>query len=166
MKRLAIGVAAALSLVLSTAACTSGDRSDGTTVDPDYTPGEVSTADYARALFDLTNVERAELGLSQLTWSDCLADAASPRAATASATEALEHEILISPCQDEGVTVENLSRLAGTPQTTIEAWMASPSHEANIVRPDLLELGITCVYPSDAVADAVTCSWLAQGPLA
>lgn len=134
------------------------------TPDPSYTPGATTPDEYAQQLFTLTNQHRQDEGLEPLEWSECLADTAAPRAQTASTTETLEHELLISPCQDEGVTVENLARLAATPAVTFDAWLASPGHAQNLNNPTLGEAGIACVYPSVQVADAVTCSWLAQGP--
>lgn len=89
---------------------------------------------FARDLFDLTNDERADAGLTELGWSDCVAAAAAPRAAVAASEQQLEHEVLVATCRHGAMAGENLSRNDYTPREVVDAWMGSPGHKANLLR--------------------------------
>jgi uncharacterized protein YkwD len=130
-------------------------------------------ATFARALFDASNEERAAAGLPELEWSDCLADAAVPRAANSLGTAPLTHEPLPSPCTPGVTAGENLSRTWRTAEAVVGLWMDSEAHRANILNPAFVSSGVACVaysYADPAVAvtgDApqggMVCSQLFEG---
>ena len=98
----------------------------------------------ARSAFDLMNQQRAAAGLSQLTWSDQLANCAAVRAQEASVTWAHTR-----PNGTDWYTVnsaimggENLARGYQTAQDAVNAWMASATHKDNILYPSFRVAGI------------------------
>lgn len=113
-------------------------------------PAELSTITEARIL-QLTNAERTHQGLSALTMNEQLNAAARQKA-----SDMLEHDYFahISP---QGVTPwfwmhkagyryqvagENLAIDFTEAEDVAAAWMASPTHRANIVHDDYTETGI------------------------
>ena len=102
-------------------------------------------AAFARDLFDAANAERTAAGLTALTWSDCLARAAAPRATAALGTSPLSHEPLPSPCTPGAPAGENLSRTWRTASEVVGLWMDSEAHKANILNPAFTHSGIACV---------------------
>ena len=101
--------------------------------------------DFALALFDAANAERSDAGLAELAWSECLADAAAPRAAASLGTAPLTHEPLPSPCTPGATAGENLSRTWRTASEVVELWMESEAHRANILNPAFTHSGISCI---------------------
>lgn len=114
---------------------------------------------YARALFDETNVVRADNALEPLIWDDCLAAEATERADAVKDDEILTHATLTAQCTDSELAGENLIRMDVEPDEAVDAWMNSPSHAANILTPGYHYLGIGCV----PAAEALACSWVAEG---
>ena len=91
----------------------------------------------------LANGARADAGLGKLSINSCAAKAARARAARALAKAHLEHEPL--PDCGTGWAGENLARHYGTPKDMHDAWMASPGHRENILRPEFTGIGVGCV---------------------
>ena len=130
-------------------------------------------ADFARALFDETNVVRASNELPALEWSDCLAEAAGPRAADSLGTASLSHEPLASPCTPGATAGENLSRTWRTAGAVVALWMDSEAHRDNILNPAFTHSGVACVAYShgDPATEAqpgdpqggMVCSQLLEG---
>ncbi|WP_159449271.1 CAP domain-containing protein [Demequina sp. NBRC 110051] len=114
---------------------------------------------YAQALFDETNVVRAENDLEPLVWDDCLASEATERADAVKDDEKLTHATLTAQCTDGELAGENLIRMDVEPDAAVAAWMDSPSHAANILTPGYHYLGVGCV----PAAEALACSWVAEG---
>lgn len=113
-------------------------------------PAELSTITTAR-IIQLTNQERTQAGLAELTVNEALS-----AAAVAKAQDILEHDYFahISPA---GVTpwfwINNAGysyRLAGEnlaidfveAEDAVAAWMASPSHRDNLLQPEYRETGV------------------------
>ena len=114
---------------------------------------------YARGLFDETNAVRVEYDLEPLVWNDCLASEATERADAVKDDEELTHAPLAAQCTDGDLAGENLIRMNVEPAAAVEAWMGSPSHEANILTAAYEEAGVGCV-PAPA---ALACSWVVEG---
>ncbi len=98
----------------------------------------------ATKALDLTNNQRTAAGLSVLTWSQGLADAAYVRATEITTT--FSHT---RPNGSDWWTVnsslmygENLAKLYNSPEDMVSAWMASPSHKANIMDGGYVTCGI------------------------
>ena len=102
-----------------------------------------ASASYASTLVGLANGARADAGLGKLAVSSCSAKAARARAARALAKESLQHEPL--PKCGNGWVGENLARHYGSPKAMHAAWMASPGHRENILRPEFTGIGVGCV---------------------
>ena len=112
--------------------------------------GIVSENSYARQVLDIVNRERAAVGLSALSWSDELANAANIRAK--------EMVILCEHTRPNGTSCftvfdecgikyrcagENIAWGQTTPEEVMEDWMNSPEHRANILKGDYGKLGVS-----------------------
>lgn len=110
----------------------------------------ISTSEVIR----LTNLERAKLGLSQLTLNQNLAAAAKAKGEDMLANDYWAH---VSPQGKEpwdffnnaGYSYryagENLARDFSNPSSAIDAWLASPSHRENMLSDKYKEIGIAVV---------------------
>ncbi len=104
----------------------------------------------ANAAFALVNQKRTAAGLGALSWSNALTSAAMVRAQ--------ELVTLFSHDRPNGTawyTVdssvmygENLAKLYYTGDSVVDAWMASPTHAANIMEAGFKSVGIA-VYQAD-----------------
>ena len=91
--------------------------------------------DACTAVFNLMNQQRAARGLSTLVWSDALTSAAQVRAN--------EITTLFSHTRPNGSAFwtvdsncmygENLAKGYSTADAAVAAWMASPTHKANVM---------------------------------
>lgn len=89
----------------------------------------------AKAAFDVVNAKRLEAGLNALTWDSGLEQASAVRAVEAS--QFFSHT---RPDGSDWWTVnsnlmygENLAKGYSTAESAVSAWMASPTHKANIL---------------------------------
>ncbi len=101
-----------------------------------------------------TNAKRQELGLSPLTYNVTLSQAAALKAQDMFANDYWAHN---SPegktpwtfIQQAGYTYtvagENLAKNFSTSQGVIDAWMASPTHRDNIIKPAYQDIGFAIV---------------------
>lgn len=101
-----------------------------------------------------TNAQRASLGLAPLTLNSELSAAAAAKAADMFAKNYWAHN---SPTGTTpwywitnagyGYTVagENLAKNFSDSQTVVNAWMASPTHRANMIKPSYQEVGFAVV---------------------
>ena len=96
------------------------------------------------------NEKRREYGLPDLIWDDELVQAASIRAAEASQmwSHTRPNGQQYNSVSD-AVMGENLAKNYPDAATTIEAWMNSESHRANILDKDLRTVGIAVVETDD-----------------
>ena len=119
------------------------DEDDGDADSGDY-------ADYAVSVLDLVNENRASYGLAPLTLASDLCDDADIRAE--------EIVSLFSHTRPDGSScftvidgsyrrvAENIAAGLATPEETVDQWMNSPGHRANILDPELRELGVGYCY--------------------
>lgn len=89
----------------------------------------------AKTAFDIVNAKRQEAGLSALSWNSGLEQASAVRAVEAS--ESFSHT---RPNGSDWWTVnsnlmygENLAKGYATAGSAVDAWLASPTHKANIM---------------------------------
>lgn len=124
---------------------------------PEATPDRAA----ARSILAHTNGIRADAGLTPLAYDAALARAAERHAREIAATDRLDHIGAGGTTPDaraeaQGyagwrVVAENLSSSAGPPDATaiVAAWMASETHRANILAPDLRDAGAACYVAGD-----------------
>ena len=105
-------------------------------------------------VIELTNLERTRAGFPILTENPQLSEAAREKAGDMFAFNYWAH---VSPTGKEpwaffkqvGYSYvyagENLARDFTTPENTVTAWMASPSHKENLLNPRYKEIGIAVV---------------------
>lgn len=118
--------------------------------------GSSSSAEGAamsRSALDLVNQQRAAAGLSALTWSNALESCAQVRA--------MECEQSFSHTRPNGTdwwTVndaimygENLAYNYSDASSVVSAWMASPTHKANIMNASYTTIGIAAYQTSSGV---------------
>lgn len=117
------------------------------------TPAQLATITSSRVV-QLTNQERVKAGLAPLTINSALTAAAQDKG-----NDMLEHDYFahISPSgvtpwfwiqkhgYDYSVAGENLAIDFTNVEDVVAAWMASPSHRENILRPDYTETGVAVV---------------------
>jgi uncharacterized protein YkwD len=111
----------------------------------------VQTASTERQVFDLTNQERAANGLQALTWSDDLANVARAHSKDMADNGFFDHNNLkgqspFDRMQEYGIryraAAENIAYGYTSPEAVVEGWMNSPGHRANILNPNLTQLGV------------------------
>ncbi len=110
----------------------------------------------------LTNLKRAEAGLSALTLNQTLSNAAYAKGVDMINNDYWAH---VSPNGTEPWAFfnslgykykfagENLARDFSNPNSAVDAWMASPSHKDNILNPKYKEIGIGVVEGDLAGSD-------------
>ena len=101
----------------------------------DSLSGSADSQAAAQAAFDIVNAKRQEAGLSALSWNSGLEQASAVRAVEAS--ESFSHT---RPNGSDWWTVnsnlmygENLAKGYATAGSAVDAWLASPTHKANIM---------------------------------
>ncbi len=107
----------------------------------------------------LVNIERKNAGLSQLQWHEQLVNAARYHAFDMANENYFDHDShdrlngsLKMVCEtfdrikkfytDGFACAENISAGRATAQATVEGWMNSPGHKANILNPDAKFMGV------------------------
>ena len=114
----------------------------------------VSSKDgYSTQALDLINQNRANAGLAPLTWNSAAAAAARTRA-----EEIVSKFSHTRPSGASGLTAlnesgasytragENIAAGQDTAGEAVNAWMNSPNHRANILKPEFTQTGIVCIY--------------------
>lgn len=128
---------------------TSGDN--GSTGDTVASPAYMD--DYASAVLEIVNAERAKEGLPALTMNAQAQAAAKVRAQEI--TGLFEHtrpngESCFTALAEAGVSYytagENIAAGQWSAESVMESWMNSPGHRANILTPEFTEIGIACYY--------------------
>lgn len=111
----------------------------------------------------LTNIKRSESGLSPVTFSQTLTDAAKEKGEHMLANDYWAHT---APDGTEPwffftkhgykyrYAGENLARDFTNPQSAVEAWMASPSHRDNMLSAKYQEIGVAVVEGDLAGSDS------------
>lgn len=135
----------------------------GASPDEEPTVTSLDPGSYATELVELTNETRVEEGLPELAVSACAREAGLQRAAALVDEVELTHASMapvIDACAPLTTAAENLVNSTAEPIEVVEAWLGSPGHRANIVDPDLTEIGIGCVPD----AEKMLCSQVFLGP--
>ena len=106
---------------------------------------------FGRRLLALTNLERARHGIAPLVWDSDLA-----RASLIHSTDMARNNF-VSHVGSNGLTpggrvrlesntmtrvAENIAGGTRTPERTVEAWMRSPGHRANILNEEFVYMGV------------------------
>lgn len=108
-------------------------------------------------LLSLVNQKRSENGLSPLSLSSELSTAATQKAtdmfsqnywAHISPTGATPWKFITDAGYNYLYAGENLAKSFATSEEVIEAWMKSPTHRGNILKPEYTDIGITVVNGS------------------
>jgi uncharacterized protein YkwD len=162
MSRKVGGVLIAVGVVLAALAVYLVLRPGPTTTEP-WSADGADPAAYAAELVVETNAARVDEGLTALTVSDCAAAEASGRAEDLAGGQELEHAPLtpvVEECPPATTAAENLARAAATPHDVVDAWLASPGHRANLLDPDLDQVGIGCLLDEGEML----CSQVFLGP--
>lgn len=126
----------------------------GSVQSAEMTEAEIARAAELRAIateaLDLVNAQRAAAGLSALSWSDDLENCAQIRA-----IESVTSFSHTRPNGSDWYTVnidimwgENLAKGYKTAASLVDAWMASPTHAANILNGSFTSCSIA-VYEVD-----------------
>jgi hypothetical protein len=111
---------------------------------PAYTLGD-------QTLAELTNAERTSQGLAPLSWNATLSQAAWLKAqdmctqgywAHTAPNGATGWTFMTQAGYKYTVAGENLARDYASDSETVAAWMASPGHRANILKPTYADIGI------------------------
>lgn len=109
---------------------------------------------HVEQLLSDTNAKRAEAGLSAVTINSTLSNAAAAKAADMFSKNYWSHN---SPTGDTPWTFisgagyaytiagENLAKNFSTSAGVVDAWMASPSHRANLMKPGYRDIGFAVV---------------------
>lgn len=101
-----------------------------------------------------TNAQRTAAGLSALTLNSELSSAAAAKAADMFAKNYWAHnsptgetpwDFIIGSGYHYTVAGENLAKNFSDSQSVVNAWMASPTHRANMVKPSYKEVGFAVV---------------------
>ena len=107
-------------------------------------PGVYSQEDEIKMVLEKTNEERIANGLPALSWNEKSAPAAELRAEEAA--QVFSHT---RPDGSDWYTAdpdtlygENLARGYDTAEKAIEAWMKSPGHRENILRPEFKSMSV------------------------
>lgn len=102
----------------------------------------------------ITNQERSKSGLSQLRYNSQLSAAAQAKANDMFSKQYWSHtapdgtepwDFIVNSGYSYRVAGENLARDFATTPQMVSAWMASPTHRANILHPRYEEIGIAVV---------------------
>jgi len=122
-------------------------RTSGQTAPPPPATG----ASYAQEVVRLTNIERAKNGLAALVNDTALAAVAQEKArdmrdngyfSHSSPTYGSPFEMMESYGLSYTYAAENIAKGYQTPAGVVEGWMASSGHRANILNPNLTNLGV------------------------
>jgi len=107
-----------------------------------------------RELLDLTNKKRSAIGLSQLKLDEKLSLAAAKKAQDMFSHDYWSHtspqgkspwEFIIASGYEYTMAGENLAKNFSNSDGVVEAWMASPTHKDNIVKPGYRDIGFAIV---------------------
>ncbi|WP_444664900.1 CAP domain-containing protein [Cellulomonas sp. CW35] len=111
---------------------------------PSSAPPDVAPTP-ADEIVALTNEARRDAGLDPLEVSTCATDQAADRAAVLAAEDRFEHDPLepvLQACDARSVG-ENLALGYPTARATVDGWLDSPGHRANLLG-DFTSIGVGC----------------------
>lgn len=120
---------------------------------------------FINRVLELTNIERSKLGLSPLTLNTQLLNAAENHTQNMALQDFFSHtgkdgSSLGSRISATGyqfsAAAENIAAGSSTPEQVVSSWMNSSGHRANILNPNLKEIGIGYYFLAD---DTGTENW-------
>ena len=106
-------------------------------------------------VLELTNIERSKLSLSPLTFNTQLLNAAETHSQNMALQDFFSHtgkdgSSLASRITATGyqfsAAAENIAAGSSTPEEVVSSWMSSSGHRANILNPNLTEIGISYYF--------------------
>jgi serralysin len=107
---------------------------------------------FLNRVIELTNAERTQRGLNPLIFNPQLAVAAQVHSASMGRDDFLDHTNPINGTiaatrvtqqgYDYQTVAENVAAGQSTPEQVVLEWMNSPSHRANILAPNVTEIGV------------------------
>lgn len=110
-------------------------------------PAAAAPSSVDAQIVTLGNTARRSLGLPDLAVDECARQQAGARAALLVAEGRFEHDPLepvLAACGGRTVG-ENLALGYPTAQATVDAWLASPGHRANLLSASFTGIGVACV---------------------
>lgn len=115
-------------------------------------PGaSLSPAQYAARILAAVNQQRRARGLAALAADGCAGRYAQAQAERMAAARSIGHQDL-NPVLDScggSRAAENVAVSPDSPEAVVDAWMASPSHRANILDPQLTSVGTGAALGGD-----------------
>ena len=97
-------------------------------------------SDYAQQVFALVNQERANNGLTALTWDSSMASYSDRRAMEI--TTDFSH----NSAGGKMNVGENIAKGAISPDMVMDGWMRSDGHRANILNANYTKISVSCYY--------------------
>jgi uncharacterized protein YkwD len=117
---------------------------------PSSCPSSSCPASFMDQVAQITNAERATVGLPPLNVQGQLTWAATQRSAIQATNNAMNHDNWDTVIQASGYPAgywgENIAAGSPTASDVMSAWMNSPGHRANILDPHYRDIGIGCAY--------------------
>ena len=110
----------------------------------------VNVPEFEHRVFELTNAERRNHGLSDLIWDDQVAAAARAHSEDMATNRFLSHtgsdgSNVGTRLQRVGINVSSWAENVAThstPESVVQAWMNSPGHRANILDTRMTHIGV------------------------
>jgi uncharacterized protein YkwD len=141
---------AALALLAATGCA--GPTAPGSVTGPSASNITAVSSPAAATILELTNVERTRAGLAPLRADTRLMDAAQLQSAQMAEQGRLDHELPSAPYPKPAdrlaaagyvwqAYAENIATGQPSAAAVVDAWMQSSGHRANILNPNLTELG-------------------------
>lgn len=118
----------------------------------------VPTNSWVQQVFDLTNSYRQQAGLAPLRLNAKLNTAAQAHSVDMALNDFFSHigsdgstvyNRMNGAGYDYNLAAENIVAGYATPKSAVQAWMNSPGHRANILHPNLQEIGIGFYFLSN-----------------
>ncbi len=106
---------------------------------------------FEQCVFDLTNEERIKAGLTPLTYNPLLEYSAENHSLNMAWQDFFSHTGIDGSTMAQRITAagyqfssaaENIAAGYTTPEQVVSGWMNSPGHRANILNPNLTEIGV------------------------
>ena len=119
-------------------------------------------SEFINRVIELTNQERARVGLAPLTFNPQLAEAAQLHVENMASQDFFSHtgldgtepwDRVQATGYNYSTVAENIAAGQRTPEEVVVAWMESDGHRANILNPDIQEIGIGYFFLGNDTGD-------------
>lgn len=133
---------------------------------PDNGTQTVTASAYEKEVLNLVNQERAKNGLQPLKWANDLANVARAHSLDMATNNFFSHTNLKGQSPFDrmsaagikySMAAENIAAGQTTPAEVMNSWMNSAGHRANILNPNLKELGVGYVKATNG--SSYSCYW-------